>query len=337
MPSGVQQIETRPRPNCYLCGRAGELLHQGLTDFMFDAPGVWSLKKCPQHTCGLVWLDPFPVERDIPLAYQTYYTHTGGGSQPGTLKNLRGFLYNLYQTITSIPALMVGLQREKRQLRSMFLETLTPGKLLDVGCGDGGFLNRMRQRGWSVSGVDFDKQAIASAKANYGLEVHHGDIKSPGFQECTFDAITMNHVIEHVPAPVEVFVEARKLLKLGGRLVLATPNTASMGHSFFGQYWRGLEPPRHLHLFSRRTLAECSRRAQLDVVHNASTAANADVITGASFSILTDPKHRSQVQPAPSLSRTLKAIAFQYREHFSLKRDPDAGEEVVLVCAKKSP
>jgi 2-polyprenyl-3-methyl-5-hydroxy-6-metoxy-1,4-benzoquinol methylase len=217
----------------------------------------------------------------------------------------------------------------------MLLGESNGGRLLDVGCGDGEFLNRMRNEGWSVDGVDFDRQAIENANRKYGMKLQCGSITTPGFAEASFDAITLYHVIEHVPDPLEVFFECHRLLKPGGCLVMATPNAESLGHRTFGNCWRGLEPPRHLQLFSPRTLAECARRARLEVVRAYSTAANADVIAGASLSIQENPAHRSSLRPAPSLGRTLKAMVFQYREHLLLKRQPGAGEEAVLDCRKK--
>lgn len=75
----IQQIETtirtRPYPNCYLCSTLGKPLYQGLKDCLFGAAGEWNLKKCPNPECGLVWLDPMPIEEDIHKAYQNYYTH----------------------------------------------------------------------------------------------------------------------------------------------------------------------------------------------------------------------------------------------------------------------
>ena len=70
-----QEIQTRPCPDCYICGTKGQPLCQGLEDRLFGALGRWNLKSCPNPDCGLVWLDPMPIEEDIGNAYETYYTH----------------------------------------------------------------------------------------------------------------------------------------------------------------------------------------------------------------------------------------------------------------------
>jgi 2-polyprenyl-3-methyl-5-hydroxy-6-metoxy-1,4-benzoquinol methylase len=67
-------------------------------------------------------------------------------------------------------------------------------------------------------------------------------------------------VIEHVPDPASLLKECRRVLRPGGKLVVATPNCKSLGHSLFKENWRGLEPPRHLQILSplalRRFLSE---------------------------------------------------------------------------------
>src|SRR5665647_237432 len=74
------EIKTRACPQCYLCGMQGEELYRGLSDRHFGASGVWNLKQCQNPDCGLVWLDPPPIEEDIALAYRRYYTHHGEGA-----------------------------------------------------------------------------------------------------------------------------------------------------------------------------------------------------------------------------------------------------------------
>jgi SAM-dependent methyltransferase len=324
------QIRTVPRPHCFLCGATGKLLYEGLADRFFSAPGTWCLRECSARTCGLVWLDPFPVTEDISMAYQSYYTHDAS-ADPSPVRN---FLYRTYRLAVALPGMLTGIEQARRSVDTMFLAERDPGALLDVGCGDGSFLARMRSRGWDVAGVDFDANAIATAKRKHGLDLHHGDLTDVDFPADRFDAIALNHVIEHVPDPLSLLVECRRILKPGGRLILVTPNSASMGHQQFGRHWRGLEPPRHLHIFSSANLAEFARRAGLCIHRADSSAAHADIIIGASYSIRDNSDHRVPDQPPLNLTRTLKAVLFQFREHACVRKG--VGEEAILICTKEA-
>jgi SAM-dependent methyltransferase len=236
--------------------------------------------------------------------------------------------------MVALPGRLAGIEQARKRLDSMFLAQSAPGALLDVGCGDGSFLVRMKSRGWDVAGVDFDAKAIATAKRKHGLNLHHGDLAQVNFPGDKFDAITLNHVIEHVPLPLDLLAECRRILKPGGRLIVVTPNSVSMGHQWFGRHWKGLDPPRHLHIFSPGNLAGSARRAGFHILRADSTAAHADIIAGASYSIRDHPKCRVPAQPAPNLPRTLKALLFQFREQVQVRKGVEAGEEVVLICAK---
>lgn len=76
----------------------------------------------------------------------------------------------------------------------------------------------------------------------------------------------MSHVIEHVPSPVELLAECRRILKKGGVLVALTPNARSSVHKHYGRNWRGLEPPRHLQVFTTNSLARIANSAGYDAV-----------------------------------------------------------------------
>jgi 2-polyprenyl-3-methyl-5-hydroxy-6-metoxy-1,4-benzoquinol methylase len=216
----------------------------------------------------------------------------------------------------------------------MFLDDISGGKILDVGCGDGRFLSRMHARGWTVDGIDFDAQAIATVKQKYGLHLRHGNLLKAGLEANSFDAVTMSHVVEHLPDPIAFVNEIHRILKPGGRFVATTPNADGLGHKKFGQHWWGLDAPRHLHVFSAASLAEVGRRGGFTNVKISSTSANADVFIGASYTVQENPNHRMGHSPTPSVLRTLKAAAWQFREHSRLSSDPNCGEELVLTCVK---
>ena len=326
-------IRTYSNSSCLLCGTAGRVLHSGLKDRLFGAPGTWELKQCPNPECGLVWPDPAPVPEDLGLAYQTYYTHV----EPAA--GSAGLVYKLgkwaYWTGIRIPALLTGIYQERREFVQMFLRGRPPGRLFDAGCGDGQFLYLMKQHGWQGKGVDFDAAAIETGKKKYGVDLEVGDFQAVPIEESAYDAVTMSHVIEHVPDPIACLDKCRRLLKPGGRLVVSTPNVRSLGHQTFKSGWRGLEPPRHLHIFAPHLLGECARRAGLKVIRTGSTAVNADYILSATMAIAHAPPGTSQIGGGWDPRYALKAIAFQYKEHFALRRNPDLGEEAFLIAERE--
>jgi len=325
-------IRTYSNPKCLICGTPGQVLHTGLKDRLFGAPGTWELKQCPKPDCGLVWPDPSPLTADLGLAYQTYYTHV----EPAT--GSAGIAFKLakwaYWTGIRIPALLTGIYQERREFVQMFLRDLKPGLLFDAGCGDGAFLHLMKEHGWQGKGVDFDAAAIETGKKKYGVDLEVGDFQTVPIEESGFDAVTMSHVIEHVPDPIACLDKCRRLLKPGGRLVVSTPNVRGLGHQTFKAAWRGLEPPRHLHIFPHHLLGECAKRAGLKVVRTGSTAVNADYIISATMAIANAPAGTSQIGGGWDARYALKAIAFQYKEHFALKRNPDLGEEAFLIAER---
>jgi 2-polyprenyl-3-methyl-5-hydroxy-6-metoxy-1,4-benzoquinol methylase len=258
-----------------LCGSEGRLIYSGQKDRLFGATGAWNFKACLNQECGLIWLDPMPMIEDLGKAYANYYTHgTNGPVRPaGFLKRmhalaLRGYWAHKYHyEIGSqpFPARVLArllylspIRRREADGGVRCLPAVPHGRLLDVGCGSGQWLSEMSQRGWTVEGVDFDKSAVKLAR-QAGLKVESGSLEEQHYPDDCFDAVTLNHVIEHVPDPVRTLAECARILKPAGRLVLFTPNSASLGHRLFKESWRGLEPPRHLHIFStqsmRRTLS----------------------------------------------------------------------------------
>ncbi|HLX68230.1 MAG TPA: methyltransferase domain-containing protein [Verrucomicrobiae bacterium] len=264
------QIRTAACPRCILCGHEGDSIYLGQRDRLFGTAGLWNLKICSNRECGLIWLDPMPIREDIGKAYANYYTHKASDStrHAGLLKRIRalaqhGYWANKYNYETGPQPLLARtlgrllslspIHRREADAWVRCLPAVPQGRLLDVGCGSGEWLLTMRQRGWLVEGFDFDESAVKLARQN-GLKAECGSLEQQGYPDDSFDAVTLNHVVEHVPDPVRTLAECRRILKPNGRLVLFTPNSASWGHRLFKECWRGLEPPRHLHIFSMKSM-----------------------------------------------------------------------------------
>jgi len=206
-----------------------------------------------------------PLPGEIGKAYKHYYTHTSTTERASSpLKQFyrltkRRWLSSRYgyptepqearSWLSHIPHYFLPTFSGRAFSDVRFLPFVEGGRLLDVGCGNGDWMATMAKLGWGVEGVDFDPAAVKSA-SNRGLTVHFGSVESQKYPADSFDAINMNQVIEHVPDPVGTVTECFRILKPGGRLVLVTPNAASLSHRYFKQSWRGLEQPRHLHIFT---------------------------------------------------------------------------------------
>lgn len=263
---------------CRLCHTPGTALHSCLRDRLFGAEGQWNLTKCSNAGCGLVWLDPLPTSESLSMAYASYYTHTEvrQPAKPGLLRRAYrwakwNYLAQRFGYVKGPPRLLrwpmawlfallplVRAQAEDEELRQLC--AVPGGKLLDVGCGSGLWLASMREHGWEVAGVDFDAAAV-SAGTRQGLSLCAGSLEAQRYPDAAFDAVMLNHVIEHTPDPVATLAECRRVLKPGGQFILYTPNVQSLGHRMFGQHWRGLEPPRHLHLFSPESIRAALQQA----------------------------------------------------------------------------
>jgi SAM-dependent methyltransferase len=341
-------IRTRPYPRCYLCGAMGDYLYRGLIDRLYNAPGRWDLKRCPNADCGLIWLDPIPIEEDIGKAYQTYFTHQTQDHPPGSpgfLRRAIRFVKSAYladrfnygpqagRPLRWFFALPMYLSPHRAELGVplKYLARQKTGRFLDVGCGSGASLELAQSVGWSAEGVDFDPQAVANARQR-GLSVHCGQLSDQGFADGSFDLVLMSHVIEHVHDPLTLLSECRRILRPGGTILLLTPNSASWGQHRFTSACVDLDPPRHLHIFNAQTLTTLARRAGLGSVKaSGSLRATSFVFMQ---SRLISHTNRGDMFLIPTRQQELYGQAATFIEQLMLLWKPTAGEEILLEARK---
>jgi len=324
-------IATFARPVCPFCGDAGVHLYESLKDELFGSPGSWGFRRCVNTGCGLIWLDPAPLASELPKAYRSYYTHSQSGLHERV--DARGWarakLVGLYGHLVHY----TGLSERRRRMLTRHLESLEPGSLLEIGCGDGGFLSLARERGWKTTGVDSDPQAAQAALEKYGIEVQVGRIEDCDFPRDHFDLIVMNHVIEHVLDPAALLSACAAILRSGGVVLLVTPNSAGLGHAVFGRRWRGLEPPRHLNLFSPDLLAKSTQGTGLRCVYLGTASVNAEAIYWGSTGMV---GMGDLITSSPSICHLVLSWLYQY---YALARNVwnrMGGEEIVMVCRKSA-
>ncbi len=162
----------------------------------------YSIVRCLE--CALVYVNPRPSHNALVALYADYHSRYGGDESRWN-------------------RLMEGVFREAADLLAAQQGAGQRPRLLDIGCGFGGFVGLMRKRGWEAEGVDPSPSVVETAKAR-GYPVRLGTMEDLPLGSA-FDAITMFYVLEHLPDPMSALRKAFELLIPGGILLIRVPHT----------------------------------------------------------------------------------------------------------------
>jgi len=195
--------------------------------------------------CGVYVLDPMPT----PDQLAPYYAPSYYGSTP---KKFVGPVARAIGWFQAGRARMVARHAE------------APARVLDVGCGNGGFIMQLHERGYAVEGTELSDSSASRVPNDADVPMHVGDLLDLDLPHGTYDVITMWHVLEHVPDPHATVQRIADLLKPGGTFLLAVPNAESWQARWFGRHWLHLDPPRHLYGFGPRSIDTLLRDAGFD-------------------------------------------------------------------------
>jgi len=344
-----KQIRIRPCSHCYLCGSVGKLFYRNLKDHSFGVVGNWNLLYC--SVCKLFWLSPQPIPEDINLIYEDYQTHKVhiekrkfstirnevtkrvlgkyyGYSQMSELTNV-----GLFSTLLSC----LPLVKDSEGMDIMHLSAADKGLILDVGCGNGTFLAKMKNLGWQVCGTEVDENAALAARKEFGLEVFIGELKDAVFSNDFFDVITLGHVVEHLYDPIELLEECKRILKPNGKLIITTPNTSGLACRIFKQWWRGFEPPRHMMIFSLTSLECCLQKAGFDsIILRSSARMGRSLYIASKLIQMADKGSSTNILGSVNTWLSIKGYFFQIMEAIIRSFYKEAGEEIYYVGAKSN-
>ncbi len=314
------EIRCVEQEHCVTCGGRGELVLEGLKDRLFRVAGLWSLSRCLSPGCGTTWLNPRPIEADLYLTYQSYYTH-GGNTPPVKSGLFAKSAIRLSRIADSLIRRALGIDRARRRINELYADRASQGSLLEVGCGDGRRLSKWAEKGWDVLGQDVDPSAVEL-----------GELKALNLDAERFDMVAGNHVIEHVSDPSDLFRECYRLLKPGGVLVLTNPNPESLGSKKWGENWFFWDPPRHLNLFTPSGLQVLSERAGFETERAFTSAARAHSVAAGSLEIREVGGHVMGRQVHWWVY--IRALVFLYRAWLSPRSKTVSGEETVLIARR---
>ncbi|HRZ25837.1 MAG TPA: class I SAM-dependent methyltransferase [Spirochaetota bacterium] len=330
--------------NCIVCGTPGRVEFTGLNDVLFNVPGKWDLAMCPE--CRLFWIHPTPTGKEIAAFYNSYHTHDEFDENEWIVRvicrgipvvsmgyvnimitrseRFWGFIFSLF-----------GPMREAGKGAILWLHARERGKLLDVGCGSGIFLRRLGFLGWDTYGIEFDSSAAIHASKNMQPgRVFIGKIEDYNENTRSFDVITMIHVIEHLAEPVAALEKCYELLRPGGKLIVSTPNSRSLGARVFGKFWRGWEPPRHLYVYNPENLSKLVSSAGF-LIQEVFTPANASVIVwNESFRVLWMNKGIYEPGFLRKAFKGISSLSMWLFEYLVTRFGSGCGEVIHLVAVK---
>lgn len=251
---------------CRACAQDEQFNQHEVREMQFGTQESFTYLECV--SCGSLQIQTVPLDlaRHYPPAYLTR-----GSSEmaPGVSlrESVHGFVrrqrtaYLFGQEWNPIGWAASKMRRDELEphLRSLRAVTVRKeSRILDVGCGPGYLLDRLRETGHEhLQGQDpFQEWTVP------GIQVHRGMLNSlPG----QFDLIMLHHSLEHTPDPVQVLIDLRKLSAPGGSLVVRVPVAASAAWLEYGVNWYQIDAPRHLIVPSRKGLEILARRAGLEI------------------------------------------------------------------------
>jgi SAM-dependent methyltransferase len=184
--------------------------------------------------CQLGVTTPRPTDEELGRYYQSdeYISHSGNSS------GLIGTLYKAARRIT------LGWKQKLVEAHA------SKSSILDYGCGTGEFLKHMQSRGWSIAGVEPSPVAREKAESLTQIKI----VETLSACQGKFAAITLWHVLEHVPNLNETLTQFKQLLDKSGTVFIAVPNYKSPDGEHYKKYWAGFDVPRHLWHFSSKSM-----------------------------------------------------------------------------------
>lgn len=240
-------IDTTERRKVSICNLCESSSHQP-----FCPENGRGLVQC--DNCGLVFVAEQADPQELYALYgETYFQNTESGEVGYT--NYIADETNIRQTARKRFAHIEGFGSSK-------------GRMIDVGCAMGFFIDEAAKRGWQVEGLDISQFATNYVQQRFGHHAHNGSLLELDLSTNAYDLVTMWDVIEHVPDPQAYLKRVAELLKTGGLLELATPDVGSLPARLTGKQWIGYKlSDEHVYYFSVKTLKTMLDKAGFDVLH----------------------------------------------------------------------
>jgi SAM-dependent methyltransferase len=158
--------------------------------------------------------------------------------------------YNNYPRTDDISPITI---KRYKELLKVLEKYRTNNKIIDIGCGNGHFLNEAKKQNWEAFGTEFTDKAVEICKSK-GLSIQKGVLNVSNYEAGSFDCLIFIEVLEHINNPLEELEKFHYLLRKGGVLYITTPNFNSFASKYLKWNWNCIEYPEHLCYYTPKTI-----------------------------------------------------------------------------------
>jgi 2-polyprenyl-3-methyl-5-hydroxy-6-metoxy-1,4-benzoquinol methylase len=281
--------------SCNLCGSKDSKFLFKARDRLHGIEGTFSYVRCSK--CGLVYMNPQVVPEDIAKLYPSDYAPHSTAAK-GTAVAIRSLYNRLIKT--PVIAQLIKCITNVKIINSIYSRLDQNSRVLDIGCGAGAFLNRVKtEKGCEVYGVDISEAAVKTAKDSFNLDIFKGTITEAPLEDASFDVITAWWYLEHIPDPQATAARISSLLKRNGHCIIGVPNFESFNAKTFKDKWYHLDCPRHLCIWTPSTMKRLLEQHGLTVtkvIYDKTPWGLRGSLQYALFVDNINPKHRNRIR-----------------------------------------
>jgi 2-polyprenyl-3-methyl-5-hydroxy-6-metoxy-1,4-benzoquinol methylase len=210
-------------------------------DRISNLPGEFHVVRC--RACGLLRTSPRPSSGTMGFYYPDDY-----GPYVSTRIQSEG-----KSGAQALKRAILAFGRWVFDVKAHDIPPIKPGRMLEIGCASGSYMEKMVAEGWQVEGIEFSPDAAEAARAQ-GLDVTIGALETVEKPEAVYDLVVGWMVLEHLHDPLGSLKKIARWTKPTGMLAISVPDAGATEFRLFKDRWYALHLPNHLFHFDRETL-----------------------------------------------------------------------------------
>jgi ubiquinone/menaquinone biosynthesis C-methylase UbiE len=280
---------------CNLCGSKDSMYLFEAKDRLHGIGGMFSYVRCSE--CGLVYMNPQIVPEDTGKLYPSDYA-----PHSTAVKGVAAGIRSLYNRLMKTPVIAQFIRwvTNVKITNDIYHQLDQNSQILDIGCGAGAFLNRVKtENSCKIYGIDISEAAVETAKNSFGLDIFKGTITEAPFEDNSFDVITAWWYLEHISDPHATAARISSLLKPNGYCIIGVPNFESFNAKVFKDKWYHLDCPRHLCIWTPSAMKRLLEQDGLSVIKIIYDKTPWGLRGSLQYSLFGDninPKHRNKIR-----------------------------------------